>query len=160
MAGPVEEVTGTIEREEVPMLKVVDGLRTADDESSFDIYPRPCSILLIGKEQDMTGFQELLMVLCNINTPSAIICVIQEGNEAGGSFDNITETQISITGPTANTVHLISVDWRNPKRKRFARIYCTKAGGGEAPTICAVGLRMIQFNGNLDTAANVTEVTK
>ena len=106
------------------MLKVIDGLRTANHANSVIDFPAQSITTQANSTPsvDMANFAELIYVgICNSVTGSGVGQLqVQESNEAAANFVNITNAILAFT--TANTIKIGSVDWRNPSRKQYARL--------------------------------------
>lgn len=124
-------------------LKVIDGLRTLDGANhKIDIPAQSVAsgATVNGTSHDMSDHNELLAAFLGgaVTGAGSLACVVQESNEAAANFTNVAGATVTIT--TANFGQLMSVDWRSPLRKRYARLSVTASVNTVA--VSAAGLRV------------------
>lgn len=142
-------------------LKVIDGLRTVDGANSgidMAIQAIIAGNTVNGASHDMKDHFEFLAICINDDTDvgATLTFRVQESND-NSTFTNITGASAAVASNTANTVELISVNWKHPDRQRYARVTATVSGANNGD--CAVvGLRLQANAGDIDVDDNVAEV--
>lgn len=146
-------------------MKVMDGARTIDGANSgTDI---PYQTLTVGMTAqanstgvDMSNHFELLATFLApaVAAGCTLTCLVQESDEAAANFTNITGAAATIAAGSANLAEWISVDWKHPDRKKYARLSMLATGANTA-TVAALSLRVNEGGGDVDADDNMTEVT-
>ena len=144
-------------------LKVINGLRGVDGANSgmdIDIQAIVFGNTVNGAVHDMVAHFELLFLCLNddVDAGATLVFHAQESNEAAANFTNITGASVTVAAEVANTVELLSIDWKNPDRKRYARVCATVTGANNAD-VGAVGLRLQEHAGDKAIDTNVDETT-
>ena len=114
-------------------LKVMDGARTIDganiggDLSAENVAASTVNATSV--DMSSPGHHELLVAIsCGVLTGTGTLAVfVQESNEAAANFTNIASAIQSFAATNDNTSKWISVDWKKPDRKRYARVVATTA---------------------------------
>lgn len=138
-------------------LRVLDGARLIDSAAS-DI---PAANYSAGTTNstalDMEDFNELIGILnagVVVNT-GVTTAYIQECDTSGGTFTNITDATMTINN-ASNTQAAISVDWKHPDRKRWARLSVVQATAAAFHSASLIAVQSI--GGPKDVDSNVTRV--
>lgn len=143
------------------MLKVIDGLRTVDGaNATCDILPADrTNTTTNGTGVDMADFEELIAVamIGTLDASHGQTIAIQESDEAAANFANITSPDNTVHTSVTNTLHVWSVDWRHPDRKRYARVQVIDDATDSALTGVAT-MRCRPKGGVVTVDSNVTEV--
>ncbi len=148
-------------------LKVIDGLRSqahANSDLDLNVQPIVAGNTVNGAVHTIDGFGEFLALFTvdDVDTGATLIVKVQESNEAAANFTNISGATKTIAAGSADIIEMISVDWKHPDRKKYARVTAQVTGANNAD-LSAVGLKMVPFGGaaglDLDTGDNVVEVT-
>lgn len=137
------------------MLKVIDGLATVDGANSkIDIPAQSvtAAATVNGTSHDMSDHNEFIAAFLGgaVTGAGVLTCKVQESNEPAANFADVTDAVQTVS--TSNALKLISVDWRKPNRKRYARLTVTAATNTVA--ISAVAVRVNKRSGQgIDAAA-------
>jgi hypothetical protein len=140
-------------------LKVIDGLMTLDGANyKIDIpYQAVTAAATVNSTGvDMSAHSEFLAAFLGAAVTGAgvLTCLVQESNEAAANFTNVTggASNAVTTISAANTLKVMSVDWRSPLRKKYARLSVVAATNTVA--VSAVGCRVSKKCGqSIDAAA-------
>jgi hypothetical protein len=109
-------------------LKVMDGLRTVDGANAavdIAIANYASGNTMNGTSHDMKDhFEFLVSAQAGVVTGTAVVTiVVQESNEAAANFANVASAAVSFANnANSNQAKLISVNWKHPDRKRYARV--------------------------------------
>jgi len=109
-------------------IKVMDGARTlAGATATADI---PIANYANANTMNSTGvdmkdhFELLVALIGGVVTGTAVVTLYaQESNEAAANFTNIASATATLTAAAeSNLSKWISVNWKHPDRKRYARV--------------------------------------
>lgn len=135
------------------MLKVIDGLRGLYNNGAANctvgLPYQSFTAAVNGAAIDMANFAELL-VLGFLMAPTGSgtgVIYVQESNEAAANFANVANASMALSA--ANTERFHSVDWRNPARKRYARL----VGANATNAVTMMGTVLCLGNKNKNTLA-------
>lgn len=147
------------------MLKVIDGLKLVDAANNTpDVKAADRTNATTNSTGvDMSEHEELLAILHLgvVDASHGMTFAIQESDEAAANFTNITtpvNTVLSIAAANSNTQRVLSVDWRHPDRKRYARVQGINDATNSA-LWAATTLRCRPKGGPVGVDDNVVEVT-
>lgn len=140
-------------------LKVMDGARTLDGANSTPDLPHEdqANTTVNTTGFDMNDFMELLV---NVNTgvvdASQVGGVyVQESND-NSTFANISGASVAWNGASSsNLSDWISVNWKHPDRKRYARLSGV-FGATNSAAAGAVGLRVQPKGGPVSADGSMT----
>lgn len=104
---------------------VLDGARAMDGANlatDLKIQSLNANTNINTTSVDMSGHCELLVFghVGTLGASSSAVLVVQESNEANANFTTIANASISLN--TANSTQMLSVNWRHPDRKKYARL--------------------------------------
>lgn len=139
-------------------MKVIDGARTLDG-ANFGCDLPPLSIASGNTRNstgvDMSGHYELIANVEAGVVNTSVAVTVQESNESAANFTNITGAVVTMN--TNNTSKVMSVDWKHPDRKKYARLQGITAGGG-ATLYGATTLRVAENAGPVSLDSSVVAV--
>lgn len=149
------------------MVKVINGLRTIDGANAavdLPVEARTAANTTNSTGIDMKDHAELLVVAQSgvITGLGVATFTVQESDEAAANFANVTEGGVAASvdftaAAESNMQKIISLDWNDPARKRYARVVqATTVNTAEAG---AITLR-VQPRDLVSNDANVQEVTQ
>ncbi len=127
------------------MLKVINGLETVDGANNkIDIPYQSVTAQVNSTGVDMSNHDEFLAAFLGaaITGSGTLTCLVQESDEAAANFANVEggESNAVATINAANMLYVMSVDWRGPTRKKYARLSVINATNAVA--VSALGLRV------------------
>lgn len=138
---------------------VLDGARVLDGANQLaDLKTQSlnANTNINTTSQDMIGHMELLVCaqVGTLGASSNAVLAVQESND-NSTFTNITSATLTLD--TANSNQLLSVSWRHPDRKRYARLQLRPAIAN-ATLLGAQAIRLQPKNGPVNTDASMTQV--
>ena len=108
-------------------IKVIDGARTLDGANNgLDIAPANYATGNTANSTgvDMSEFFELIaMVQAGVVVGTATVTVYAQESDDNSTFTNISGASVSfVNNADSNTGQVLSVNWKHPGRKRYARV--------------------------------------
>lgn len=139
-------------------LRASDGMRTAAGASctvDITIQTLDSGNSVNGASHDMREHFEFIAVAI-IGTITGTTTVRIQESDDNSTFTNISAAFENFASADDDTCHAFAVDWKNPARKRYARIQASHTGGGNS-VLAACGLRISAHEGDLDDDDNVDQ---
>ena len=141
-------------------LKYMDGMATIDGANNAVDIPvlLRTNTTVNSTSVDMSEHHEFLAVLQvgAVETAANVTVVVQESNESAANFTNITGATTGAVN-TANTQSMVDVNWKDTRRRRFARLQSITGTTNNA-TFGATSLRLNK-SGDQSADAALVEVT-
>jgi hypothetical protein len=138
-------------------LRVAHGLRMNDGANAVsDIPPANYSAGTVNAASvEMTDFNELLAVITAgvVASGGTAQLIVQESDESAANFTNISGATATINN-ASNTSALVSVDWKHPDRKKYARAQVITATAASFHGVAT--MRVQPIGGPVDEDDNVT----
>jgi len=145
-------------------LKVIDGAKAIDGANlACDIDYQTLTVggtaNVESTSVDMSEFFELLahITVDAVDAGCTLKVAVQESDEADASFTNITGALAEFAAGAADDSVWMSVNWKHPDRKRYARLQAIVTGANTA-LLTAGTLRVQPHGGPMSVDTGVVEV--